>query len=91
MRTYITERYGKNEVFRCGHGCGNVTFSSLPRSAETQCELTWCTKCGVGILFSTTELPRKIGYPLSRRQWGEVTEILPVSKLRWAGVKMPQF
>lgn len=69
-----------NEHYTCGHGCDNTTFSTLPRTSEKQIELTVCTRCGIGIVFSTVELPRTVGYPRSRRTWGEAVEILSTTR-----------
>lgn len=86
MRNYIPmierrEDYEPHEFFTCGHGCNNTTFTTLPRSTERMTELLFCPRCGVGILFSSIDPPKKIGYPRSKREWGEATAIFATTKL----------
>lgn len=83
MRHYIPvserEQYQPNEFYKCGHGCDNTTFSTLPRASEKLTELSFCTRCGASILFSTVNLPKRVGYPRSRRDWGEAVPVLQTS------------
>lgn len=81
MRHYFREDYQPQQYYTCGHGCGNVTFSTLPKSFEKQTEIQTCTRCGVTILFSTLELPKKIGHPRSRRLWGETVNVFRTARL----------
>lgn len=82
MKHYNQEHYFPREYYRCGHGCDNTTFSTLPRTSEKQIELTVCTRCGIGIVFSTVDLPRTFGYPRSRRTWGEAVPVMQFSTLK---------
>ena len=81
MKRYNQEHYLKREYFVCGHGCGNVTFTTLPRTTEKLTEFQFCSRCGVGIVFCTVETPRKVGSPRSRRQWGVPVQVMQYSTL----------
>ena len=83
MRTYIPkgERNSK-ERYSCG--CGNQVFSTLPKSEQEETEVIECPTCRTPILFSTIALPKKIGYPVSRRKWSDVK-----TELVWKGDVIP--
>ena len=85
MRHYNTCVWEPNETLFCE--CGNVVFSTLPRTIEPLTELTWCGCCGQTVVFSTVAPPIEYHNPLPRAQWGHCTPILATTKLRKARAK----
>ena len=67
--------YRPNEWYKCKRPCNNITHSTLPRTSKRMTERITCSKCGKVIEFSTVDMPKKISNPVSRRKWGQATEL----------------
>ena len=61
----------RNSKTRFHCRCGHNVYSVLPDTQEPMTARVDCAVCGTPYEFSTTSLPKKIGYPRSRRTWND--------------------